>query len=1364
MTSEDFRSRFVCTYTALIMVTAGFVGMIIFEGIVDEVEVEATTLTVGQVGSGAQYNKIQYAIDNASNGDTIYVWDGTYHESVRINKTVTLIGNGSSNTTIIPQGDIVAIIILENWVNISGFSITNGFSNGLHGIFILSLKHCRIENCHISNYTNAIMINSNVGNPSSDNLISNNIFSNCTNGVTIVNSNINTITNNIYDNCGIGFSWSFSNIVYNNTMSSVGIGLSGTHVSHWNSHEIPINNTVDGKPIIYLKNIDNVIIHTNAAHIILANCTNITVRDFNFTNVGVGVELGFTNNSFITDNNCSEIGIGLYIQASSNNTITNNTCSWTDYGGIVVSDHSDYNIFENNTCISNGNNGIEVQYFCRNNQISNNTCNSNNLNGILVHGSNSNKILNNTCISNGGNSFFKNGIFIQSELTIVENNTCNSNKGDGISTRRANFNTIKNNVCDYNFNNGIQIGISDSNLIINNTCYSNNHSGIFLLGESYETQGKVGRNHSLMDNKCFFNLNNGIKLNYSDTNTIFNNSCESNINNGISLIDNSYENSIINNSCNLNKNGLFIESSPSNLIDNNRYFFNDNDGIIISSSVLNHFFNNNCSDNNNGIQLTSETSNNHIYENQISFNYNTGIQIESDCSQNRIYHNNIISNFQQAIDNAHNSWDNNFGEGNYWSDYNGIDNGSNGRIAGDGIGDTEIPHLGLDNYPFTKLSGWLFPGIPILQDPGDVDPDGNYSISWNETARSTGFIIQEDRTDTFQSPVDLYLGPSTSSNVINRTEGIYYYRVRAYNQDYQSEWSNIENITVDHLPDVPRNLRVDVYPGGNGLNISWDLNLVDTIEYDLYYKIMGDWELVDTMTHPDHSNNHSNLQDGITHYYRVQARDSWNQLSNYSEIVEAIPADSVAPAPPEGLVINVLSFESISLDWDNNTEKDVFGYNIYRSNESQPLSWGQPINGDTPINISRYIDEGLNGSTTYYYVITALDEVPNESSFSAVVSGKTLMSTRDPQVNNSIPDFEILEDTVDDTSINLYHWFKDDNDDILSFHVTGNTLINVTIFQENGTVILRPQPNWNGREELVFFASDNESEVHDDVMITVTQVNDPPGIPEIIEPKDGRMVLNGTVLDFHAVCTDPDVTYGDKLTFTWSSNISGAIGDGNYIENFLLPIGYHDIFLIVSDLNGSTSQAHVNVSVLKGLNESDGGSPYVNGDDPPEDGEDDTEDAREKRKQNIVISIIIILAIVLALMMTTLVLMKRRSSKPRIEPKTMQVKDSKVKLQKQGDGKILPEKTDEISEELDRYEERTQDEPGTEDISDASDESGDQEEPQVPPTTIPEQSDSSTHSEELFQEGSETEIETDGLDEPEEELSVRDQEEDKDVE
>lgn len=67
---------------------------------------------------------------------------------------------------------------------------------------------------------------------------------------------------------------------------------------------------------------------------------------------------------------------------------------------------------------------------------------------------------------------------------------------------------------------------------------------------------------------------------------------------------------------------------------------------------------------------------------------------------NTIFHNSFVDNTYQLLSiSSTNTWNNSAKEGNYWSDYVGLDDGSGGRVAGDGIGDTNLPHLGVDWYP-----------------------------------------------------------------------------------------------------------------------------------------------------------------------------------------------------------------------------------------------------------------------------------------------------------------------------------------------------------------------------------------------------------------------------------------------------------------------------------------------------------------------------------------------------------------------------------------------------------------------------------------------------------------------------------------
>jgi len=86
-------------------------------------------------------------------------------------------------------------------------------------------------------------------------------------------------------------------------------------------------------------------------------------------------------------------------------------------------------------------------------------------------------------------------------------------------------------------------------------------------------------------------------------------------------------------------------------------------------------------------------------------------------------------------------------------------------------------------------------------------------------------------------------------------------------------------------------------------------------------------------------------------------------------------ADTARPSAPTGLTATAVSSSQINLDWSNNTEGDLFGYNVYRS-----LTSGGPyglIYGG--VTASAYSDTGLAASTTYHYVVTAVDTSGNES-------------------------------------------------------------------------------------------------------------------------------------------------------------------------------------------------------------------------------------------------------------------------------------------------------------------------------------------------------------------------------------------------
>jgi parallel beta-helix repeat protein len=115
---------------------------------VNSVELTETTIYVDDDG-GADYTNIQDAIDNATDGDTVYVYNGIYHENVRIGKSITLTGEDKLNTIIDARDVDNGIMVTVYNVQISGFKLTNSkvFNAGIH---VFRADYTSISDCIIT--------------------------------------------------------------------------------------------------------------------------------------------------------------------------------------------------------------------------------------------------------------------------------------------------------------------------------------------------------------------------------------------------------------------------------------------------------------------------------------------------------------------------------------------------------------------------------------------------------------------------------------------------------------------------------------------------------------------------------------------------------------------------------------------------------------------------------------------------------------------------------------------------------------------------------------------------------------------------------------------------------------------------------------------------------------------------------------------------------------------------------------------------------------------------------------------------------------------------------------------------------------
>ena len=174
----------------------------------------------------ADYTKIQDAINNSNPGDTIFVYNGTYHENIIVNKTsIQLIGESKHSTIVDGSGfEYVIFIRGRNEILISNFTIINSSSSG-KGIRIGDFLPCLniiIKNNIISNTSIGIFTPSTLlgfSNDHNSHIIEGNEIRNSSEyGINFQVTDFSVIRKNnfIQNKCGINLKWSFGNNIKNN--------------------------------------------------------------------------------------------------------------------------------------------------------------------------------------------------------------------------------------------------------------------------------------------------------------------------------------------------------------------------------------------------------------------------------------------------------------------------------------------------------------------------------------------------------------------------------------------------------------------------------------------------------------------------------------------------------------------------------------------------------------------------------------------------------------------------------------------------------------------------------------------------------------------------------------------------------------------------------------------------------------------------------------------------------------------------------------------------------------------------------------------------------------------------------------------
>jgi len=275
-----------------------------------------------------------------------------------------------------------------------------------------------------------------------------------------------------------------------------------------------------------------------------------------------------------------------------------------------------------------------------------------------------------------------------------------------------------------------------------------------------------------------------------------------------------------------------------------------------------------------------------------------------------------------------------------------------------------VPTLTTENFPIKK-SVKLDLRIGAASTPFD-------SGAWAVEAKPIAPAEIKDGIATYKIPTGEWIGKQVAIGV--RSIGA---------NGKKSDWSSFETLPVILAPETPS--RPEVTDTAAGEHIAWTGR---GDQFRVLRRVGDEKEYSVAATVTEHEWIDPGIDYSKPYSYLVQAlADAGNKKMAESEISGAcqqcpfVPVDRFPPAVPSGLRAD-RTVNSVTLVWESDTEPDLAGYRVYRSEGNGPWQKLADVNA-----VPSYSDTTVERGKTYRYAVSAFDKAAtvNESDRSAPV-------------------------------------------------------------------------------------------------------------------------------------------------------------------------------------------------------------------------------------------------------------------------------------------------------------------------------------------------------------------------------------------